>query len=801
MKKIISLTLCLILCMANVVHAETLKKGTPGTFFTTSYDENVDGYDHIMDRFYLTKTELESKGPKALAMIASQALKAMPKGRRIIQIQPTITHQLTANLDMGVFVSNADYQATYETIDGFFKELAATGAEVDYVFDDFEGGVSCYYFENKAIANFRQEGETIQESYTKHGDKYEPWIKQRLIELQETDLYQTKLKPMLEAEGFVFGDDYDLKYLNIFPGALEPRKSVFYDSNPPEGAADSHRIYNTVGTQLCQQAYEETVFNVIKQYYPDIKFSNWGFTSKTGLIPTYDFNGNVTTALAEKPLVGANYTNIICYSNYELTAGNVKDNPPEGWRFEKYPLNGFGSFFLEYMNICDMQLSDHRDGFTVWITTRDVSYDNTDYYNEMIFHTGMFNPDPYLYWAGATILKSGGAEIIESEYELIDNLLSQLDDLVGFEDRKSALTEVWQAPTWDQRYLLSGMTAGGRTVWRITPDLYTPGVTIENFLVSKNTPKFRIGNQCIDFPAGSYIYTPEETLSQYGYWVISPEGTRPKEYRVDNIEMPAAPTDAVDGLPAGYLYSEKGGMPDAQDLANSKDRMEAASKGGLDKPSYDDTDSTDVEQEVQKTELILNPLKGFGTKTPLVIETLPEDVNGHWAKHSLANMFALGIMQGTGTGMMPDSYITKAEFITMLERILGVQQIEYTGGISDVSTENWYANAINTAVSGGWIDVDIASGSAYPDVKLTRAAMCKIIDNALNLEDSEEELTFTDSMLLVGETRKSVASVTDAGLIVGYADGSFGPNNLLTRAETAVVFERLLKLIPILFGV
>ena len=801
MKRIIALTLCLILCMSCVVHANTFKKGTQGTFFTTSYDVNVDGYDHIYDRYYLTKPDLESKGPKAVAMLASQALEDMPEGRRILQIHPAITHQLTANLDMGVFVSDSDYKTTDEMIDSFFKELAATGAKLDYVFDDFEAGPSVFYFENKAIANFRQSGETVQESYTKHGDKYEPWIRDLLIEVEESELYKTRLRPMLEDAGFVFGDDYDLKYINIFPGALEPRKSAFYNSNPPEGAENAYNVFSDVVSVLARQAYEETVYNNIKEYYPDIKFSNWGFTSQSGVVQQYDLNGNYNTPVSERPLLGANYANIICYSNMGLMAGFIEDNPPEGWRYEKYPLNAFSELFVEYITICDMQLSDHRDGFTVWISTKDASYYNTDYYCEMVFHTGMFNPDPYLYWAGGTLGSSNGSEIIEEQYEIIDKLLSQLDDLVGFEDRKSLLTEYWQVPTWDQRYLLSGMSAGGKNVWRITPDLYTPGVSMENFLVNKSTPKFRIGNQCIDFPAGSYIYEPEENLSQYGYWVISPEGTRPKEYRVNNIEMPAAPAEPEDGFPVGSLYSQKGPMPDEADLANSKDRMEAAAKNpsGTQVPD-EDANVSDTEQEYQKTELILNPMKGTGDKVPLVTDALPADVSNHWAKHTLANMFAIGVMKGTGSGMMPDSYVTKAEFLTMLERILGAQQIEYTGGIADVSEESWYADVINTAVVGGWIETDSVSGNVYPETKLTRAAMCMILDNALNLEYSDTDLPFTDSVLLVGENRKSIAAVSGAGLIMGYDDGSFAPYNLLTRAETAVVFERLLNLIPTLFG-
>lgn len=40
-------------------------------------------------------------------------------------------------------------------------------------------------------------------------------------------------------------------------------------------------------------------------------------------------------------------------------------------------------------------------------------------------------------------------------------------------------------------------------------------------------PTFKIGDETIAFPTGSYIYTPTETMTNYGFWIISPKGTTP----------------------------------------------------------------------------------------------------------------------------------------------------------------------------------------------------------------------------------------------------------------------------------
>ena len=55
---------------------------------------------------------------------------------------------------------------------------------------------------------------------------------------------------------------------------------------------------------------------------------------------------------------------------------------------------------------------------------------------------------------------------------------------------------------------------------------------------------FQIGNQFIKFPEGSVLYEAESEQSGFGYWVISPEGTFPSEYRDENTAPPAE-TDYV----------------------------------------------------------------------------------------------------------------------------------------------------------------------------------------------------------------------------------------------------------------
>jgi len=51
-------------------------------------------------------------------------------------------------------------------------------------------------------------------------------------------------------------------------------------------------------------------------------------------------------------------------------------------------------------------------------------------------------------------------------------------------------------------------------------------------------------------------------------------------------------------------------------------------------------------------------------------------------------------------------------------------------------------------------------------------------------------MSFSDQSDFPGWATDSIAEMSDMGVITGYSDGSFGPNNSVTRAEVAVMLDR-----------
>ena len=69
-----------------------------------------------------------------------------------------------------------------------------------------------------------------------------------------------------------------------------------------------------------------------------------------------------------------------------------------------------------------------------------------------------------------------------------------------------------------------------------------------------------------------------------------------------------------------------------------------------------------------------------------------------------------------------------------------------------------------------------------------------MLAGAMKLEGSGAALTFTDHDQIGVWAKQAVAQAVQAGIVVGYSDGSFRPHAQITRAEMAMMIARALQL-------
>jgi len=171
------------------------------------------------------------------------------------------------------------------------------------------------------------------------------------------------------------------------------------------------------------------------------------------------------------------------------------------------------------------------------------------------------------------------------------------------------------------------------------------------------------------------------------------------------------------------------------------------------------------------------------------------DMAGHWAEEAVRQAAADGIVTGYPDGTFrPEHPITRAEFTVMLARALHLEGTGTPLAFTDRDRiGSWAAQAIGLAVQAGIVR-GYEDGSFRPDEPITRAETALMIANALKLQIGEDGSTgFADDEAIPSWAKVAVKALRDLGIVSGRGNNEFSPNDMATRAEAVVMLLRMLE--------
>lgn len=151
----------------------------------------------------------------------------------------------------------------------------------------------------------------------------------------------------------------------------------------------------------------------------------------------------------------------------------------------------------------------------------------------------------------------------------------------------------------------------------------------------------------------------------------------------------------------------------------------------------------------------------------------------------------------------PADNMTRAMFVTVLFRFHGAKGDSSQSAFVDVAPGEWYTAAINWAAANKIVD-GVGNGKFAPNDPITRAQMCTMIERYLDLYRKAWKVTLPETgsvSVMVDESAipaYALAAVKQCqrhGLVNGFEDGTFRPNDLSTRAQVAAVIYRLSHLV------
>ena len=181
---------------------------------------------------------------------------------------------------------------------------------------------------------------------------------------------------------------------------------------------------------------------------------------------------------------------------------------------------------------------------------------------------------------------------------------------------------------------------------------------------------------------------------------------------------------------------------------------------------------------------------GGGGRKPTV--TIPDDVptglNGddHYA-------YIVGYPDST---VRPQNGITRAEVATIFFRLLTDEtrnaNSTKSNSYSDVAAGAWYNHAVSTLSAMGIVKGD-SQGKFNPNAPITRAEFAAI---AARFDDKANTTAVDFSDIASHWAKDEISAAANNGWINGYTDGTFRPNNKITRAEAMTLVNRVLKRLP-----
>lgn len=167
---------------------------------------------------------------------------------------------------------------------------------------------------------------------------------------------------------------------------------------------------------------------------------------------------------------------------------------------------------------------------------------------------------------------------------------------------------------------------------------------------------------------------------------------------------------------------------------------------------------------------------------------------GSWYSQAVEEAVAAGLMSGTSaTTFSPDWAVTRGMAVTVLWRLSGALAPAGEGSFTDVPADTWYTQAAAWAQEQGIASGD-GRGAFRPESAITREELAVLLYQYALRTDSDTaegvlEL-YRDGNTVSSWAKTAMEHAVGAGLITG-SGGTLAPKRAATRAELAVVLERL----------
>ncbi|WIV12984.1 S-layer homology domain-containing protein [Proteiniborus sp. MB09-C3] len=166
------------------------------------------------------------------------------------------------------------------------------------------------------------------------------------------------------------------------------------------------------------------------------------------------------------------------------------------------------------------------------------------------------------------------------------------------------------------------------------------------------------------------------------------------------------------------------------------------------------------------------------------------DIDSHWGREEINYMLDKGVLSGYPDGTFrPNNNISKVEFYKIINQLLGYEDIADVGFKDVVSTE-WFYKEVAKGIKAGYL---LNGEFLNPKDFITREEVARIIGFSFKLKENPQSASFfKDHALISPSAIGFIGALKEKEYISGFPDGSFGPQNNITRAEVVKMLYNIL---------
>ena len=355
--------------------------------------------------------------------------------------------------------------------------------------------------------------------YTNQEAQKDMYIYKKIV---ENPNYETKLRPALVERGFKFWDK------------ISDETPEIYSISDSAGAeyAQSRAVWNVVLRNHVNKYIDDAVLKPLLDNYPNAVLSDYQSRNTYAWNKDMSDKGGVSTGGNYHTAGNASYFNTYAARPgtgfFTEDGGPVYKNIPSYngtiWADNAYNMVMWDT--IHYKSYYEAAPDNKTTAIVVYYqyNNRPGGYCNTPYYSEMFYHVCMLDPQPLQGYCMEDEMKATQTDI-DMAMQIISELLDEMTRICGAADRKPIVYK----NSWNDKFILSGMYAGGKNYWRITPDTLGTNTTLESFKVAGTTdPTFSIQGQTITFPGGKIIEGAKiSEVGTCGYWVETSKDVMP----------------------------------------------------------------------------------------------------------------------------------------------------------------------------------------------------------------------------------------------------------------------------------